>query len=129
MIALFVLLIFVFGARGLMNEAGKKLTSSQRAELIDIFSKGSLLNYAVLILLLGLFFLNMRLQYTSKELNLILYIICITIFLIFSSINSFNKLKEADFPMRYIRAYLISTALRTIGLMIFFGFVVNAEQV
>ena len=125
MIALFALLIFVFGARALMSDANKKLTSSQKAELIDIFGKSNLFNYAVLILLLGLFFMNMKYEYTSKEVNLTLYIVAIIIFVITSSIGAYRKLKEAEFPMGYIRAYLISTALRTVGLVIFFALIVN----
>lgn len=127
LIALMILLVFVFGSRQMMTKAMNKLTSSQKADLVDIFSKSNLFNYAVLILLLGLFFMNMQYQYTSKQTNLILYLSSITVYIIVSSYSAYKKLTAAELPKDYIKAYLISTALRTIGLVIFFALIVNAQ--
>jgi hypothetical protein len=50
----------------------------------------------------------------------VIYIILILSFVSIVSYQLYGKLKEGNYPDSYIRSYLLSTALRFSGLIIFF---------
>lgn len=124
---LFVLLVFVFAAKAIINGANSDLSDNQRERLIDLFTWSGVCNMTRLALLLMLFFLSLHLKYVSMALSITLYISAVGILLVTSCHRACRKLKAAKFSDKYVHAFIMSTILRTTGLMFFFILVVAAE--
>lgn len=119
MIAVIILLGFTFVSRAINEKANKKLDADKKAELIDLFSKNRIYSFAILIFIIVLFFASMKFKVLEPTTTFIIYIVSILMFLISSSFLSYRKLKNADFPDSYINSFLLSSALRFLGFVIF----------
>lgn len=124
LLSLFVLLVFVFAARAILNGANSELSDNEREKLIDLFTWSGICNISRLILMLVLFFLSMNIKYISLPVSLSIYISAIGVLLFTSCSKACKKLKDAHFSQKYIKAYIIATILRTTGLVLFFILIV-----
>lgn len=120
MIGVIVLLVAIFIARVINDRANKKLDQDKKAELIDLFSKGSIYTYGILLGILGLFFLNLKLNWIDYGLAFVIYIIALVGYSVVTNYRAYKKLKSYNFPDRYIKDFLISSSLRLLGLIFFF---------
>jgi VIT1/CCC1 family predicted Fe2+/Mn2+ transporter len=121
MIAFIILMLTLFVSRMVNEKANKKLDQNKKAELIDVFSKGRVYTFGALIIIIALFFISLRFNLINPLSSYILYIILILAFLIITGFRSYKVLKSNGFPDAYIKSYLISTAIRFIGLVLFFA--------
>lgn len=118
MLVLIVFLVLFFASRMILEKANKKLSPEQKASLLDIFSKDRIYIYGALISVVLLFFASLKFQLIPAAISYTLYMFLIFIFIIITSIYYYKKLKSSDFPNSYINAYLISSAIRFLALLI-----------
>ena len=121
MIAVIVMLVFVFISRTINEKANKKLDQNKKAELIDLFSKDRTYTFGALILIIALFFISLRYNLVEPFISFVAYIALIFMFLIITGIRAYKILKTNDFPASYIKSYILTTSLRFIGLLVFFA--------
>lgn len=121
MIAILVMLGIMFLSRTLNENANKKLDQDKKAELVDLFSKDRIYNFGILIIIISIFFINIKLNLIDQYLNYGIYIGSVVIFMIVSTYLSFRKLKKNNFPDSYIKSYITVTTIRFLGIVIFFA--------
>ncbi len=121
MIAILVILGIMFLSRTLNENANKKLDQDKKAELVDLFSKDRIYNFGILIIIILIFFINIKLNLIEPFLNYGIYIASILIFMTVSTYLSFKKLKKNNFPDSYIKSYITVTTIRFLGIVIFFA--------
>ena len=119
--ATLVLIAAMFGSRLIQDSANRKLENDKKALLVDLFSKNRTALLGSLFLIIGLFLLNTQYGWIDDGLAFFAYISLILLFITITSINAYGKLKVNAFPMNYIRAFLIATAIRVLGMMAFFA--------
>ena len=119
MIAVVVLLVAIFSSRIINEKANKKLEQDKKAALIDIFSNNRIWTYGVLIAIVVLFYISLRFNLINPVWTYIIYIVSLIAYILTISYNSYIKLKANDFPSSYIKSYILSTALRLLGILIF----------
>ena len=119
MIAVVVLLVAIFSSRMINEKANKKLEQDKKAALIDIFSNNRIWTYGVLIAIVVLFYISLRFNLINPVWTYIIYIVSLIAYILTISYNSYIKLKANDFPNSYIKSYILSTALRLLGILIF----------
>jgi hypothetical protein len=113
------LLVFMFASRAINESANKKLDKNKKAQLIDVFSKTRIYTLGVLIALLALFFFLLQFGKLERNTTYIIYGVVIFSFLAATTILSYRKLTQLGFPKSYIKSFLIATALRIVGLVVF----------
>lgn len=121
MIAILVILGIMFLSKTLNENANKKLDQDKKAELVDLFSKDRIYNFGILIIIILIFFINIKLNLIEPFLNYGIYIASILIFMTVSTYLSFKKLKKNNFPDSYIKSYITVTTIRFLGIVIFFA--------
>ena len=125
MIAALIFLASIFAARTINDKANKKLEKDKKLELMDLFSKNRTRSFLILILLIAVFFLSIKFELINLLASYTIYVVSISIFMAYSAYGSYQKLKAHDFPTFYINAYLLSTSIRFIGIVIFFGLIAS----
>lgn len=120
-IGLIIFMASIFGARALNDKANRELSTEKKAELVDLFSR-NYKNYIIILVIIGGFFAAMQFELLEMDILLSIYGILLLIFMIFSSINSKNKLIKNDFPITYINKFLLSSVIRFIGISVMFAF-------
>jgi hypothetical protein len=113
------LLLFMFASRAINESANKKLNKSKQAQLVEVFSKTRIYTLGVIIALLALLFFLLQFGKIERSLTIIIYGIVIFTFLAVSAGLSYRKLKQFDFPQAYLKSFLLATALRVVGLIVF----------
>jgi hypothetical protein len=122
MIAIVTWLGFTFASRIINDRASKKLEQDKKAALIDLFSKSGRVTFGIMIVIIVLFFLSLKFKLIVEAWTAFFaYFTSVSILLFFSSYGSYKKLKENNFPDSYISAYILSTALRLLGFVLFFA--------
>jgi hypothetical protein len=119
MIGIFVLLISVFISKFLLQKANGLLEVIKKAELIDLFSKDSLINFGILLILLGLFFISIKFNLTNPTISYAFFMISLLIFISVINIRAYKKLESNNYPQHYIRTYIVSGIIRFLGLIVF----------
>lgn len=113
---LIVLVVAVITSRIIMERALKRLSSDEKARLLDAFSSYRIYNYAALMILLVLYVASNR--FFPELYSIVTPAFYIT-FLLMTGIVSFlcyRRLKELNMPFDYIRSYLISLGLQYAGI-------------
>lgn len=114
-LAFVVLLVFILISRMISEKATKKLEPDKKAALIDVFSKDRIWTLGALIVIFVFYFVSIKYTLLDFYWTNILYVIALLIYFLVVSVYSFKKLKEHNFPVFYIQAYLLSGALRLAG--------------
>lgn len=120
MIAILVMLLTSLASRKINQKANKKLTDDKKAKLVDLFSKSGIYSFAVLIVILALYFGNVKFKWIDIAASSSIFVIFILTFLIANAYTTYSKLKNNDFPDAYIKQNLLATAIRFMGLIFFF---------
>lgn len=115
------LLVAVFSSQ-LINEAAiKKLTQNQKADLIDGFAKNRIWSYALVIGLVGIYFLSLELNLASFFWIQTAYFFLIVLLMGIQSYLTYRKLVASEFPESYIKSYFLGVGIRFLGLILFIG--------
>ncbi|NQZ45438.1 MAG: hypothetical protein HRT65_14120 [Flavobacteriaceae bacterium] len=112
---------FIFVARLLSDRATKKLSDQKKAELIDLFSNSSKWSYGIVLLILAAYFLVLRYELFDSGGATIAYVGALLVFVVVSARKSHKKLRAHGFPEAFNASYLISTIIRFVGILVFFG--------
>ncbi|MFK8046524.1 MAG: hypothetical protein AB8B72_13590 [Crocinitomicaceae bacterium] len=118
----------VFFSRIVSEKATKKLSVEKKAELIDLFSSTRNMSFGLSIGLLALFFLELKFKLLPPITSLVIYIILLLAVMALLGRNSYTKLKSNDFPNSFIKSYLTAVAIKVIGIVLFFGFMILTEM-
>lgn len=120
MIAILVILLTSLVSRKINQTANKKLNEDKKAKLVDLFSKSGMYSFGVLIVILALYFGNIKFQWVEIGASSSIFVIFILTFLIANAYTTYKKLKNNDFPDTYIKQNLLATSIRFLGLIFFF---------
>ena len=127
MVSIMVFLVSIIVARIINDRAIKKLENDKKVELIDLFSRSSVLTYLPLILIMGLYFLVLKYQVFDFRVSLSVYMLLLLVYIAYNAKKSNEKLKSADFPASFIKSYLLATSIRFFGILLFFAFTVGGN--
>jgi len=120
MVAIVLLLSTSFAGRIINQRASERLNDEQKAKLVTLFSKSGMYRFGILILVLVVYFLNIKFKWMDMVLANFVFAIFILTLLIGTAKVTYSKLKEHSFPDTYIKKNLLSTAIRFLGLVLFF---------
>ncbi|MBR9918589.1 hypothetical protein GYB29_13155 [bacterium] len=115
-----ILMIFVLVSRAISEKAQRHLSDEKKVELLDLFSRSGTANLAVVIGIVALYFLLLELNLWSINITTAIYACLFLVYIGISTQRSFNKLRAHSFPSEFIKTYLLSTALRLLGIIVFF---------
>lgn len=119
MLAVVVLFLSIVLSRIINERANRKLDQEKKASLIDIFAKDRITSIGVLLGIIVLFFIGLKYTKIEPLTAYLIYFGVLLVFMIYSSYRSYKKLEKADFPKPYINQYLLSTAIRFLGIVLF----------
>jgi hypothetical protein len=119
MLAFFVFITCLLLSRIVNTNAIKKLEMDKKAALVDVFSKNTFLTIGILIAIFAFYFLSINYELFDLFWTNVIYLTALVIYMLVMALYAFRKLKENDFPDFYIRAYILSTTLRFLGLGLF----------
>lgn len=120
MFAFLIFIAAIFISRKISSNALSKLNTDKKSEVIDLFSNKSTLSFIFLFSIVVLFFLNIKFEFINRTVAFILYCIIILAYTSVESFKAYDKLKSHDFPITYIKSYILSSSIRIIGILIFF---------
>lgn len=120
---LFVLGVFLV-IRVINERAIKTLSQDKKAELIDLFSKDRIYNLVIVILLIGLLFLNTKYKLVDSFLSLLLYSSSIMIFIVVVSFLAYRKLKKNQFPDSFLKSFILTSTFKTLALLFFLRWII-----
>lgn len=118
-LAFLVLLISFFLSRLVNNHAIKKLEVHEKAALVDLFSTNRSWTFGILIAIFAFYFVSLKYELLDIYWTNILYISVLFIYMTAMAVYAFKNLKEQNFPDAYIKSYILSTAIRFVGLGVF----------
>ena len=124
MIGVLVFFAFILASRYMNDRASKKLDQEKKAELVDLFSKGRILGYVIILGSLALYFIGIKTQVLDLWLLMGAYFILIIGYIMVLALNTFKKLVAHEFPKEFIASYVYSTILRILGVIVFMAIVV-----
>ena len=122
MIAVVVLFLSIVLSRLINERANRKLDQEKKALLVDIFAKDRITSIGVLLGIIVLFFIGLKYTTVKPLVAYLIYFAVLLVFMIYSSYRSYKKLEKADFPKPYINQYLVATAIRFLGIVLFVAF-------
>ncbi len=123
MFAFILLLVSTFIARATSTKATNKLDQDKKAELLDLFSRNGIYSFGILIVIVILYFGNLKFAIIEARLSTIIFYILLLAFISISSYLSYQKLKINNFPKSYIQSYLLAMCIRFAGLILFIALI------
>jgi uncharacterized membrane protein len=126
-IGLVVFIAAYIGGRLISERALKILNENQKAKLVDGFSKYRIFSLIGVIALVILHFAVQSLMPNSYFASFHIFVGILVLYLLLSSLYSYNKLKNLEMPDKYINQFLLSTLVQYIGIFVFFGFLINRQ--
>ena len=118
-ITLVLFFIAIILSRYINSMAIKKLTTEKKAQLLDTFSGFSVWSVLPLLVLMGIFYFSIDFI-TGDRLFYLFYIFIFLMvgYVIGLQVYIFKKLHKLDYPMNYIKQYMLSVFFRFVGLII-----------
>jgi len=112
-IVIFVLTILL--SRYINSKAIKKLSMEKKAELIDTFSGFSVWSIVPLLVIIGGFYFAV--DYMGNYLLYLALLLLVSgVYVVALQVYIYKKLKNMDYPMSYIKQYILSVVVRFVGL-------------
>ena len=116
----FAFIVAYFISRVISERALKRLTTEEKAKLLDAFSGYRIFN---MVIVLSLFFLVLAGDRFLPQLRTKLwpaFMVLLALVLVTMSSLSYRKLKNLNMPAAYIKSFLLSTGVQYIGLLCLF---------
>jgi uncharacterized membrane protein len=126
-IGLVVFIAAYIGGRLISERALKILNENEKTKLVDGFSKYRIFSLIGVIALVILHFAVQSLMPNSYFASFHTFVGILVLYLLLSSLYSYNKLKNLEMPDKYINQFLLSTLVQYIGIFVFFGFLINRQ--
>ena len=92
MIAILVMLITSFAGRRINQKANEKLNDDQKAKLVSLFSKSGIYSFGILIIILVIYFANVKFKWMDLGAASVIFAIFIVTFLIGNAYMTYKKL-------------------------------------
>lgn len=105
----------IFISRVVMEKANRKLTTDQKAGLVDLFSKYRVQNIVITVSLMAVFFVSLKLNLLAPKLLISTFFGSFLLFLIVSVYRSTRLLKTEAYPLSYRNTVVMVTTLRLVG--------------
>lgn len=115
-ITLVILVVSILLSRYINSAAIKKLSMEKKAELIDTFSGFSVWSIIPLLVMIGIFYFTIDYMKDNYILYLSLFFLLAIIYVVALQVYIYKKLKKLEYPITYIRQYILSVVVRFIGL-------------
>jgi len=114
-ITIVIFVVTILLSRYINSKAIKKLSMEKKAELIDTFSGFSVWSIVPLLVIIGGFYFAV--DYMGNYLlYLALLLLVSVIYVVALQVYIYKKLKNMDYPMSYIKQYILSVVVRFVGL-------------
>jgi hypothetical protein len=117
-ITLGIFIGFIILSRYINNQAIKKLSTQKKAELLDGFGNFSVWAVVPLFLMMGGFYFAIDYIENNFVLYLSLFFLIIGIYVVGIQVYIYKKLKKMDYPISYIKQYILSVLVRFLGLFV-----------
>ena len=114
---LILFIVAVLLSRYINSRAIKKLTVEKKAELIDGFSSFGVWAILPLLVIFGAFYFTFDYVEKGNLLYFGLFALLTVGYVIGIQIYIYKKLKKMDYPMSYIKQYLLSLFIRFVGIL------------
>lgn len=115
--SLILFIVAILLSRYINSRAIKKLTVEKKAELIDGFSSFGVWAILPLLVIFGAFYFTFDYVEKGNLLYFGLFALLTVGYVIGIQIYIYKKLKKMDYPMSYIKQYLLSVFVRFVGLL------------
>lgn len=117
-VTLVIFIVIILLSRYINNEAIKKLSMEKKAELFDAFSNFGILSIIPLfIIMAGAYFVINNVE-DNKLIYLLIFVILIAIYAVGIQVYIYKKLTKLEYPMSYIKHYILSVFVRFAGLIV-----------
>jgi hypothetical protein len=124
-IAVVAFLGSIFGSRMVMDKAGHKLDTAQKAALIDLTARERKTGMFILLAMVVVFLAVMYLKLFDYRIASIVYFCGFGAYMIAMSVVTFRKLQQQNYPADYLKSFKLSTLIRVSGIVFFFIIVIN----
>jgi hypothetical protein len=108
-------------SRIVRERALKRLSTEQKAQLLDAFSGYRTYFMSAAVCLPLLYFVAIKLWPARQSFLAPLFFVSFGLLLLITSWLSFRKLKQLSLPTDYVRSFLISSGLQYIGIAFLFA--------
>ena len=119
LIAFLIFLVTIIGARIIIDHANKQLDSEKRTALIDLFSKGRIIIYIALVGIIAIFVISLKFELLGTMITFLVYGVLLFVYVVITNYIAWKRLKSNDYPASFIRAYIISSVIRIVGIVVF----------
>lgn len=121
MISMLIMLACILISRFISEKAMKELSPEKKVELIDLFSGNRKKSLILMFVLVALFFGLIKLNFIALSYLTISYGILFLTILIVRMYSTYKKLTENEFPLDFIKRFLIANSISVLGILIFFS--------
>jgi len=116
-ITIVIFVVTILLSRYINSKAIKKLSMEKKAELIDTFSGFSVWSIIPLLVIIGGFYFAV--DYIGDYLLYLALLLFVSgVYVIALQVYIYKKLKNMDYPMSYIKQYILSVVVRFVGLFV-----------
>jgi uncharacterized membrane protein YoaK (UPF0700 family) len=115
-VTLIVFVVAMLLSRYINSTAIKKLSMEKKAELLDGFSGFSVWSILPLLVIIGIFYFATDYIENNHLFYLSIFLVVAGIYVIGIQVYIYKKLRKMDYPMSYIKQYILSVLVRFIGL-------------
>ena len=117
-ITLFIFIGMILLGRYVNAQAIKKLSVEKKAELLDTFSTFGIFSIIPLLVIIGITYWIADNFNNHSFTYLYLSAILIVVYIVGIQIYIYTKLIKANYPLSYIRQYILSVLIRFLALII-----------
>ena len=121
MISMLIMLACILISRFISEKAMKELSPEKKVELIDLFSGNRKKSLILMFVLVALFFGLIKLNFIALSYLTISYGILFLTILIVRMYSTYRKLNQNEFPLDFIKRFLIANSISVLGILIFFS--------
>ena len=121
MISMLIMLACILISRFISEKAMKELSPEKKVELIDLFSGNRKKSLILMFVLVALFFGFIKLNFIALSYLTIFYGILFLTILIVRMYSTYRKLNQNEFPLDFIKRFLIANSISVLGILIFFS--------
>ena len=121
MISMLIMFACILISRFISEKAMKELSPEKKVELIDLFSGNRKKSLILMFVLVALFFGFIKLNFIALSYLTIFYGILFLTILIVRMYSTYRKLNQNEYPLDFIKRFLIANSISVLGILIFFS--------
>ncbi|MCB9262365.1 MAG: hypothetical protein H6607_08330 [Flavobacteriales bacterium] len=121
-------MITVALARNIHDKASQKLESEKKSALLDFYTKNRVRSLILMVVLVVVFLFLSEQMPERKNQILGGYAILLSLYIVINAYINTKKLRNEQFPQEFIKALMLSNAVRVIGIvaiLVYLMFIAN----